>query len=371
MNNIKNISTIVGAALLTSCSTAQSCDDQQWQTLVVGSYTDSGAAGVAVYRFNQANGSFLPLDSVKSSNPSYLAFNDSGDRLYAVNENDHESSAMSSFEFDKSSGKISFINSVATESAAPCYITICGSRALSANYFGGDISIVGIDSTTGALTRLISKQEFMGESNPNESRLHTLMVTPDKRQIIATDLGKDRIYCYDIENILSSSEGETIPYCSYPLSQGMGPRHCAISGDGRYLYVLGELSGEITILERNSGVLEAVSTVVADTLCAGGSADIHISGDGDHLYVTNRLKGDGIVHFAIKDGGRRLERVSFNTTGALPRNFIITPNDKFVLVASQKDDRIDIFSRDLESGILRATALSISIAKPVCLKFAP
>jgi len=54
--------------------------------------------------------------------------------------------------------------------------------------------------------------------------------------------------------------------------------------------------------------------------------------------------------------------------GKIPRNFMITPNGKFVLVANQETDNITIFKRDSKTGKLSPTGKQIEVPVPVCLK---
>ena len=51
------------------------------------------------------------------------------------------------------------------------------------------------------------------------------------------------------------------------------------------LYLISELSGNITAFSYLDGKLEKIQTIAADTLRARGSADIHLSPDGKYLYA--------------------------------------------------------------------------------------
>ena len=102
---------------------------------------------------------------------------------------------------------------------------------------------------------------------------------------------------------------------------------------------------------------------------AAGSADIHVSPDGRFLYASNRLQGDGIAIFSINQEDGLLMKVGYLKTGIHPRNFIITPNGKFLLCACRDSHVVQIFSIDSKTGLLNDTGLSIQKTKPVCLKF--
>ena len=117
------------------------------------------------------------------------------------------------------------------------------------------------------------------------------------------------------------------------MKAGSGPRHLTFSPNGHYAYLINELSGTVIAFEYKDGDLKEMQTIAADTVNAQGSADIHISPDGKFLYASNRLKADGIAIFNIHPDNGMLSKAGYQLTGIHPRNFIITPNGKYLLVA--------------------------------------
>ncbi|MDT4877380.1 6-phosphogluconolactonase [compost metagenome] len=55
--------------------------------------------------------------------------------------------------------------------------------------------------------------------------------------------------------------------------------------------------------------------------------------------------------------------------GKVPRNFAVSPDGKYILVANQDTDNVVIFERNPETGLLRATGTEIQVSMPVCVKF--
>ena len=134
--------------------------------------------------------------------------------------------------------------------------------------------------------------------------------------------------------------------------------------------MLSEISGEVRVYDLDGADLREVQTIAADSLRGEGSADIHLSPDGRHLYASNRLKADGIVHYTVDSVSGRLTRAGYQLTGVHPRNFAITPNGRWLLVACRDDNVIEIYSRDLTSGELVRQG-EIPVSKPTCVQFAP
>lgn len=155
------------------------------------------------------------------------------------------------------------------------------------------------------------------------------------------------------------------------LAPGSGPRHTCFSPDGKHAYLITELSGDVIAISYDEMKLDTIQTIKADTLDAHGSADIHISPDGDFVYASNRLKGDGIAIFSVSSEDGTLKKVGYQPTGIHPRNFVITPNGKFLLVACRDTNEIQVFARDADTGLLKDTGEKIEMSKPVCLKFVP
>ena len=152
------------------------------------------------------------------------------------------------------------------------------------------------------------------------------------------------------------------------LTGGEGPRHTEFHPNGRFAYVIGELSGNVTTMQYANGKFTVVQSIEADSLHASGSADIHISPDGRFLYASTRLKGDGIAIFAINATDGTLTKVGYQPTGIHPRNFIITPDGRFLLCACRDSNVIQVFSINPASGLLVDTHRDIAFSKPVCLK---
>jgi 6-phosphogluconolactonase (cycloisomerase 2 family) len=184
-------------------------------------------------------------------------------------------------------------------------------------------------------------------------------------------LGTDKIHKFDV------NAGEPGNYlklgnpAAFDVAPGSGPRHLDFHPDGKFAYLINELSGAVTAFgyDAAAGNLSFIQSVQADTLDAKGSADMHVSPDGRFLYASNRLKGDGIAIFTINQADGKLTKAGYQETGIHPRNFVITPNGKFLLVAGRDSDVIQIFLIDKTTGLLENTYKDIELDMPVCLKF--
>lgn len=338
--------------------------------LVIGSYSTADKEGVFVYELNTETGKTAYVSSLSGlANPSYLAISDDEQFVYAVSESGENSSAAA-LAFDKQTGNLILLNRQPTQSPDPCFVLTDTDRnfVVTANYSGGSLSVFPVDDD-GSLKPM---SQFFGFYP--ESHLHTAIASPDKRFIFATDLGKDRIYAFDVKADADGDGKVLTPRETGVVSvhPGAGPRHIAFHPNSKYAYCINELDGTISCFSYSAGQLSEFQQIASDTVehkGTKGSADIHIGTDGKFLYASNRLKNDGIAIFRVDEETGRLTPVGYQQTGIHPRNFIITPNGRFLLAANQNSNTIQVFSIDPATGLLTDTKQDITaVQKPVCLK---
>lgn len=346
-------------------------------TMLVGTYTSGQSNGIYSFRFNEENGTATPLSEATVGNPSYLVPSSDGQFVYAVSEFGDERAAVYAFAFDKKLGTFRLLNTQETRGEDPCYIITNGRYVITANYSGGSISVLPI-AENGSLLPTSAVLKFEGSSidqRQEKPHLHCVRITPDGKYLLADDLGTDQIYKFIVHPDANAKNGEVflkegVP-ASYKVKSGSGPRHLTFSPNGSYAYLMNELSGTVIAFEYKDGNLKEIQTIVADTVNAKGSADIHISPDGKYLYTSNRLKADGIAIFSIHPENGMLTKVGYQLTGIHPRNFIITPNGKYLLAACRDSNAIQVFERNTNTGLLTDVHREIKVDKPVCVKFVP
>ena len=203
--------------------------------------------------------------------------------------------------------------------------------------------------------------------------VHSTVFSPDEKFLYVANLGNDRLYRYnfsasDPSNILTATDP---PY--YEIPDGSGPRHFVFSVNKKYAYLINELSGNVIAYEYNNGQLKEIQTIASDKTPGKqdkGSADIHVTPDGKFLYTSNRATANDITIYKIESDGK-LNEVGHQAVGAHPRNFMIDPTGRFLLVANRDSNSIQIFVINKNYGLLQDTGVKIDIDQPVCLKMVP
>ena len=357
--------------------------------LFVGTYTEGGAVnganagskGIYVYNFDAATGESTPVSTIAADNPSYLALAPDGKFLYSVNEtNGAKPGSVSAFSFDRSTGKLAFLDKQPSGGADPCYVAVDARRKwlMVANYSGGSYSALPI-SADGWLRPLTQTVQHSG-SGPNKARqekahVHSTIFSPDEKYLVVADLGLDNLSVLRFnasaeQNPLTPATDSTVT-----IAPGSGPRHISFSPDKPYVYLINELAGTVDAFHYANGkfiLLQELSSHPAGYSGNIGSADIHVSPDGKFLYASNRGDANSIVIYSIDAKTGKLTLKGFQPTlGNTPRNFMIDPTGQWLLVANQNGKNVVIFQIDQHTGLLTATGKQIEVPAPVCLKMEP
>ncbi len=342
--------------------------------LLIGTYTQScDSKGIYVYDFDSKTGDFSFKNATeKVINPSYLTVSKDNNFVYSVNEFGAEST-VSSFSYNPASGKLDLINKQNSKGADPCYIINDDKNVIVANYSGGNISVFSKnDDGSLAGAKQVIQHYGKGINAQRQERPHVHMVhfSPDKKFVLSNDLGNDKVYSYGYNPNATSTVLELKD--SISVKSGSGPRHLTFSKDGKFVYLLQELDGALTVFSYSNGTLKMIdeTTILAkDFKGTFSSADIHISPDGKFLYASNRGEANNITIFKILKSGKLQLQGQSSTLGKGPRNFAIDPTGNFLLVAHQYTNDVVIFKRNKTTGALTDTGKKIALCSPVCLVF--
>ena len=274
------------------------------------------------------------------------------------------------FSFDKKTGSLNKLNAQKVNGGRPCYISVDKDEtfAVTANYNGGNVTLFDIENS-GLLTPASKNFMFHGKSiNPRRQKqpyLHSSVFSPDQNILLAADLGSDNIYLFSHDR----RNHTLLLQDSVLLEAGSGPRHIAFSPSGNMAYVICELSGKVAVLKKEKDSFIPVQYIIADEHNGQSSADIHITNDGRYLYASVRdTPEDGIAIFGISQETGLLTHIGYQPTARHPRNFVLTPDNKYLLVASRDDNKIEVYTIK-ENGLLKNTGNFVNVKKPVCLKW--
>lgn len=231
-----------------------------------------------------------------------------------------------------------------------------GSWILAASFRDGADAVMAIDDP--AHLRSFYLHPFTGPNSTDRRQQachsHFIATIPHQEIAYATDLGTDQVLLYRF------TEGELTlqPHLSLSCAAGSGPRLMPSSADGRFAYLLYELSNRLEVLEYTTAgwiCHQSLSVLVEGSDNATHSAAAcQISQDGRLLLVSVRGENSLVIYHINSENGQ-LTLAWRLACGQVPRDLRL--RGTHILVAAQGDNA-------LESYRLLAETPSLSLQTP-------
>ncbi|MGR5518665.1 lactonase family protein [Vibrio harveyi] len=334
----------------------------------VGTYTDSPSQsqGIACVSLDIATGALtltneLVPEAVKTvRNPSYLALK--GEGLYTFNEVERLEGAELIFAEKTDSYALPI------EGDYPCHIDIKASLLAVANYGSGNVSVYQLYEQGKPLKSIA--ELYVEGSGPNAERqasphAHQATFLNHSEQLAVVDLGTDSVHFYDYKK-----DGETVKFSlsqSIAMPAGSGPRHLVLGSDESVAYVVCELSETLAVLHKQRGQWNLTQQVklLTDEENKEAASAIRLSADERFVYISCRAQ-NLISTFDITSN-TPVQIAASDCGGAFPRDFVLSRDGQWMLVANQHSNNVASFHRNPETGVITPTGYSCDIGAPVCL----
>jgi len=299
----------------------------------VGTYTTDRSKGL--YRFSWDNGKFGNVDLFANvANPKYVAVG--GGRVAALADFP-SGSGVALFSHD---GKL--LDHIAYEKATGCFLSWIGNHLYAANYHEGTFSLLTVQDDRLQLDRNVLVKKGCG--------CHQVLLHDGKLWVPCLFLDEVRIY---------TPQGDECGRIRFP--QGSGPRHGVFSPDGRYLYMVSELSNELFAVDvQGKKVVASISVLPGGKTHLKDTAAIRMSGDGKRVYVSTRTQ-DILSVLAVDGPSLSLEQTV--RCGKHPRDFILWENH--LLVAERDSDRLVSYA--LRDGCIDHQEDSVTVPEGIAV----
>ncbi|MCH4874881.1 lactonase family protein [Pseudomonas sp. TMW22091] len=358
--------------------------------LLVGSYTQGKSQGIYRLQFNSDSGRITPepLQVFKTANPSWLTLSKDQQRLFVVNENGKGQTdvvgRVSSLAIDPKTNELTLINQVKSLGEEPTHSSLSADERylFVANYGvhedpGGSLAVVPINAQgqLQPVTQMSSHQA--SRVNPERqmsAHVHSVVSSPDGKFVFANDLGADKIFVYQYDPAANAEHPLVAATpAAVELPAGSGPRHLLFSKDGKHAYLTTEMSAQVFVFDYADGQLkqrQVVDLAHGQPQEKRAAGALHTSADGKFLYVSNRGKANELLVFAIDPATGELSEIQRRSVeGDHPREFTLSPNGKFLLVANQMSNAIVVIERDAKTGKLGKTVQTLPMDAPSDVKF--
>jgi 6-phosphogluconolactonase len=164
------------------------------------------------------------------------------------------------------------------------------------------------------------------------------------------------------------------PAGTYHGAPGSGARTLHFHPNGHTAYCVNELVSIVDVLDWNKadGSLTLVTRIPllpADYHGPTRACDTVISRDGRFVYFANR--DDNFLYTFSADfaTGSLTPIGRSNCGGKTPRNFVLDPTERWMLVANQDSNLLSVFARNRESGKLAEECKSVAAEAPMRILF--
>jgi len=345
------------------------------QRVFIGSNTPDG---ILAYDWDPATAELTKAGvAAKLANVDWITFSPGREFLYAASEvdsfNGRPTGAVASFRVQN--GELHPLSARNSASRGTCHVALdhTGKVLISADYGGGSAASFLI--TAGSLSSAIWTEHYTVHGpNPDRQQsahAHFASFSPDNRFAYINDLGGDSIHIYT----LNTANAELTLAGTYHARPGAGPRTLHFHPNSHTAYCINELDSTVDVLEWHKAdgslalvtrieLLPAVHTGV-NTAC-----DTVISRDGKSVYFANRGTDFLFMCKADPQTGNLTPIGRSNCGGKTPRNFVLDPTERWMLVANQDSNLISVFARNPETGVLSEEAKSFAAPAPMCILFA-
>jgi 6-phosphogluconolactonase len=248
---------------------------------------------------------------------------------------------------------------------------------LAANFEDGFTAAVPISETgeLGPPASIAQDTGFGPSPRQTKPHPHYAEIDPSGSFALVADFGADRVFVYRFDRATRtlSAGGAAGPYY-YATAPGSGPRRLAFHPNGRSLYLLNELTADIQTLDWSpkSGQLTARQTLSLASPEATGTksaSDLAISRDGRFIYAGNRGENTLVVLAVDPRTDQLTVMQRIPCGGVTPWGFSLHPGGRWLLVANEASNTVNVFGVDQGSGRLTDTGTAIPVPNPDSITF--
>jgi len=185
----------------------------------------------------------------------------------------------------------------------------------------------------GSISPLIQRLEFSGSSvhpeRQTNSHPHMTGFDPSGGWLCTTDLGIDRVV---LNKVAADGQEVSVQEKRIAAPAGSGPRHFVFHPNGRWLFVLTEMSCEVLVFafDPETGACELKQNVSAKNAegRGGGAADIRFHPEQQQVLASVR-NGSFVAQFGWDEEKATLTQLGVEEVGSNPRAIFITDHYLF------------------------------------------
>lgn len=337
-------------------------------------YVGTQGRQIHALRFDPASGALAAIGTVADGpRPTWVGAHPRLPILYAVDDDNARPGRVIAYAADPASGALEAAGEAPAGGTGTTFFWVdqASSTILAANFASATVSSIALDKDAlpATLVSTVSETGSGPHRRQASAHAHAVALDPSGRYALVPDLGADRVFIYGFDRA-TRALASGAP--AFALPAGSGPRHLAWSRDGRFVYLVAELSAQVWVLRWDAGAARLApvqSLAVSSPGFAGppSASEIALSGDGRFVYIGNRGENLLQVYRTDPDSGELALVQQTACGGENPWSFVLHGSGRWLLAANQKSGGVSVFALDPASGRLRETGQTVAVPAPVSL----
>lgn len=341
----------------------------QAQAATFAYISSPGDGMITQYQLDEASGKLSLVEQTKAGdmvNP--MAITPDGKVLFAALR--VKPFQVVGFSIDPKNGHLSELSrGPLAESLAYLSTDRSGHYLMGASYGADAVTVQAIDKAY--------KPDEKIQTYKTGPHAHSVRTDPSNRFAYVGNLGSDHVLQYSLDAKTGALTPIGSGFVSVPAKTG--PRHLAFSQDGKYLYVVGEMSGTVTafaiddttgaLMQKSfaNGIPDRLKLVHGEARDASNNdlkddptpriwaADLRLSPDGKLLFMTERTTSS-VSAFAVDSATGAVSFLdNYPVEEKQPRNIAFSPNGKWLLVTGEKADKVGVYAVGEKGALKRAS----------------
>jgi 3-carboxymuconate cyclase len=330
-----------------------------------GSYSYKGSAkGIAIFDIEE--NIFTKRTEIHVDNASYLAVSHSGGFLYSISDQ-----GVISFRI-LPNGNLEQLNCISIQGMRGCHIEISKNDKflVISGYHDGKVTILPI-TKSGALDNISDERFHKGFGSVSDRsfrpRVSCSTFTPEEHFLCSVSINVDQIIIYKFDKHSGKINICDILRC--PINSG--PRYMRFSSDGKFMYLLSELSNTISVYKYtysekhpNFEHIQTITTLTKDHGEASSACYMIFDSDNSHIICSNA--GDNSITIYNRNSSTGMLSI-LNTlpiSGTYPKTISLLPDDKHLVSVNNISSELTFFNIDYDNGLVYMYAKPQPVNEP-------
>ncbi len=315
----------------------------------LGTYNINDGNGVYHFDFNEDNGKIASIKSLYHVDKATYVVSYKDNLITSMNK--HNRSGISLLD---SQGNL--LDESLEEDKVPCFVLAKDDFVYTANYHDGLVRIYRIKDKQLDLVKQIN---VVNKAGCHQVILHG-------KYLLVPCLLIDEVRIYDTTNDYALVNTIRFP-------QGSGPRHGVFNKEHTRLFLVSELSNELFTFAVDGLNFEILNKIALLTPSqqhsspAPSSAAIRLTENEQFLYISTR--GTDILSVIKIDDKQVKPQIiqQCSCGGAHPRDFSLSPNEQYLVVANRDTNNLVSFLLDKTNGKILQIADKASLPSGTCV----